>query len=427
MMDALNFFMGLSYHSLVRLVSLHEEAPCDEPHECAMLHTMIDRIRAALMDREAAMLMQIERLVGVNSFTENREGGKRVGAMLAELLGEIPGVSLRVIPSDRYAPHLVAASAAAVSSSEGAIAIIGHLDTVFPPGTFEGFHRQGDVARGPGVLDMKGGLVVAIEALRALAEVGVLDRLPVRFVIVSDEEVGSPEGQPILRREVAGAACALTLEAGRQADRVITARKGTGLAKVVAKGRAAHAGNAHQQGANAIWALARFIDRAQAITDYERGVTVNVGKVSGGQSKNTVPDEAEAQVDFRFIRIADAEATFAALVAAGYAAAASVSGTCITVDGGPARMPLERTEDNVALYREYAACARAFGLGDGEAPLLGGGSDASTTAAMGIPSIDGLGPRGSGFHTKEEMIEVSSLVPKAEALAAVLLGRAPRA
>jgi glutamate carboxypeptidase len=389
-----------------------------------MLLGMIDRIRAALSAREPSMLAQIERLVAVNSFTDNRAGGERVGQMLAELFGEIPGLSLRVVPSDRYAPHLVVASAAAEASAEGAIAIVGHLDTVFPPGTFEGYRLEGDIARGPGVLDMKGGLVVAIEALRALAAVGVLERLKVRFAIVSDEELGSPESQPILRRELQGAACALTLEAGRKADRVITARKGTGSVKVTATGRAAHAGNAHREGANAIWALARFIERAQGITDYDRGVTVNVGKVSGGQTKNTVPDQAEALVDFRFEHIADGEATFTSLCAAGEAAAQSVAGTSLRVLGGPQRLPLERTDANVALYREYAACARAAGLGDEEAPLLGGGSDASTTAAMGIPSIDGLGPRGTGFHTKEELIEIRSLVPKAEALAAFLLGRA---
>lgn len=369
------------------------------------------------------MLDQIERLVGVNSFTENREGGARVAEILAEMFHAIPGVSLRVIPSDRYAPHLVASSTAAASSAAGAIGIIGHLDTVFPPGTFEGFRRDGELARGPGVLDMKGGLVVAIEALRALSELGALDRVPVRFVIVSEEEIGSPESQPLLRKELAGAACALTLEAGRKEDKVITARKGTGVGKVTAAGRAAHAGNNHKDGANAIWALARFIDRAQALTDYERGITVNVGTVRGGQSKNTVPDAAEAQLDFRFLRIVDAEATIKALHEAGEAAAASVPGTSLTIDARAARMPLERTDENVALYRAYAAHARAAGLGDGEAALIGGGSDASTTAAMGIPSIDGLGPRGSGFHTSDELIEVSSLVPKAEAIAAFLLAQ----
>jgi glutamate carboxypeptidase len=136
-----------------------------------------------------------------------------------------------------------------------------------------------------------------------------------------------------------------------------------------------------------------------------------------------VPDEATLALDFRFERIADAEEAFAALRAAASEAAASVPGTTLRITGGPARMPLERTDANVALYREYAACARAFGLGDGEAPLLGGGSDASTTSAMGIPSIDGLGPRGSGFHTREELIEVATLVPKAAAMAAFIGAR----
>lgn len=369
------------------------------------------------------MLAAIARLVDVNSFTDNREGGARVAELLTAELASIPGVSVRSIPSDRFAPHLVVTTRAAEASPEGAIAIIGHLDTVFPPGTFEGFRLDGDIARGPGVLDMKGGLVAAIEALRALASAKLLDRAKVRFVIVSDEEVGSPEGQPILRRELAGASCALVLEAGRAADKIITARKGTGSAKVTATGKAAHAGNAHDKGANAIWALARFVDRAQALTDYAHGVTVNVGKISGGQSKNTVPDHAECTLDFRFVHLADGEATIAAIRRAADEAAASVPGASLAVDGGPARLPLERTDANVALYREYAAHARAAGLGDGEAPLLGGGSDASTTSAMGIPSIDGLGPRGSGFHTKDELIEIASLVPKAEAMAALIAAR----
>src|SRR4029077_3541331 len=131
----------------------------------------------------------------------------------------------------------------------------------------------------------------------------------------------------------------------------------------------------------------------------------------------------EAVLDFRFERVTDADAAMAAFAAAAVEAAAGVPRTSVTIGGGPARLPLERTEANVALYREYAAHARAAGLGDGEAPLLGGGSDASTTGAMGIPSIDGLGPRGSGFHTRDELIEVGTLVPKAEAMAAFIAGR----
>ncbi|WP_234023334.1 M20 family metallopeptidase [Sorangium cellulosum] len=384
---------------------------------------MIQGLRQALAGRTEPMLALLERLVNLNSFTDNPRGGDAVGEVLANELSTIPGLCVRRIASARFAAHWVVESEAAKASPAGHVALVGHLDTVFPPGVFEGFRRDGDLARGPGVLDMKGGLVVAIEALRALEKVGALSAIPVRFAIVSDEEVGSPEGRPLLQRELAGAACALVFEAGREEDRIITARRGTGGATARATGKAAHAGNAHQHGANAIWALARFIDWAQRLTDYSRGVTVNVGKVSGGHGRNTVPDAAEAGVDFRFVTTADGEEIMAALSAAAHEASVEVPGTAVHVDCELARAPLVRTEASVALYREYAACARAAGLGDGEAPLIGGGSDASSTAEIGIPSIDGLGPRGSGFHTKDELIEVKTLVPKAEALAAFLLGR----
>jgi glutamate carboxypeptidase len=330
------------------------------------------------------------------------------------------GLEVERVRSEAFADHLVFSTAAARGSCEGGVALVGHHDTVFPPGAFEGFRREGGIARGPGVLDMKGGIVVMLEALGALRAAGLLDALPIRIVLVGDEEVGSFEGRPVIQRATAGAKSALVFEAGRAADKIITSRKGTGAAKVVATGKAAHAANGHKEGINAIWALSRFIDRAQRLTDYGRGVTVNVGVVAGGEAKNTVPASAECQLDFRFERIADAEATFESLRAACAEAAAEVPGSSLAISGGPQRLPLERTPENVALYERYAACARAAGLGGDEAALIAGGSDASSTAAIGIPSIDGLGPRGSGFHTHDEFIEVASLEPKAIALAAFL-------
>jgi glutamate carboxypeptidase len=272
---------------------------------------------------------------------------------------------------------------------------------------------------------MKGGLVVLGAALSALAETGGLARLPpLRIVVVSDEEVGSPEGQGVIRSACAGSAVALVLESGRAEDAIITRRKGTGGMEALARGKAAHAGNHHADGANAIWAVARFVDLVQRLTDYQRGITVNVGKVLGGQGKNTVPDYAEAHVDLRFCTRADGEALVEAFHAAAAEAASSVPGTQLELTGGISREPLERSEASAALLAEYAACARASGLGGGEAALIGGGSDASTTSSIGIPSIDGLGPRGKGFHTVEEHIEVRSLIPKAQALARFLAARA---
>ena len=386
------------------------------------MKTHADEATAWLADKQPAILEAIAPLVDLNSYTENPEGGRKVGAMLRELF-DLPGLETLVRTSERFADHLVFRSRPHLPNT-GAVALVGHLDTVFPPGVFEGYRREGEVARGPGVLDMKGGLVVIAFALRALSATGGLDAVaPIRLVIVSDEEVGSPEGQGVIAAAVTGSSAALVFEAGRKGDAIITRRKGTGGMTAFAHGRAAHAGNAHKEGANAIWAAARFVDGVQRLTDYDRGVTVNVGRVSGGQSKNTVPDQAEVQLDLRFCTRADGERLVASVRSVAEQAAVDVPGTRIELRGGVAREPLERSEASVALMQAYAACARAHGLGSDEASLIGGGSDASTTSALGIASIDGLGPRGTGFHTRDELIEVASLVPKAQALARFLATR----
>jgi len=374
---------------------------------------------AWLEGKTVEMEQAIRRLVEINSFTDNVEGGRAVGQVLRDETFAIPGIASTVRKSTRFADHVLFASNAA--GDRAPIALVGHLDTVFPPGTFEGYRRDGGLARGPGVLDMKGGLVVIAYAIRAVAETVGLDAIrPLRLAVVADEEVGSPEGAKWIGEHVLGSACALVFEAGRTTDAIITRRKGTGAMTASASGRAAHAGANHKDGANAIWALARFVDRAQQVTDYDRGITVNVGKITGGQGKNTVPDAAEALLDLRYCTSADGELLVSKLGEAAAAAGADVPGTEVRLEGGIARLPLERTDASAALMGAYAECARAFGLGADEAPLIGGGSDASTTSALGIPSIDGLGPRGRGFHTKDEQIEVATLVPKAQALARFL-------
>ncbi len=371
-----------------------------------------------LREQRARVEEELAQLVSINSYTENREGGLRVGERLKELF-TIPGLSMEVIPSSsgKFADHLLFSTGA----SGAPIALVGHLDTVFPPGQFEGFRRDGSLARGPGVLDMKGGLVVVALALRALAQEGMLSSIPLHVVIVADEEVGSPEGKEILRQRVPRARAALVFEAGRAGDAIITRRKGTGGLTVRAKGKAAHAGNLHHEGINAIWALAVFIDRAQRLTRYDEGITVNVGKISGGQGKNTVPDAAEALVDFRFTSMASGARLLQAVHAAAREAEQQVPGSTVEVQGGVLREPLERSASSEQLRDLYASCATLEGLGASEAPLLGGGSDANTTSALGIASIDGLGPRGKGFHTLDEQIELATLIPKAAALLRYLL------
>jgi len=377
----------------------------------------LDDALAWLDGQRPAMEELLRALVEESSATADRDGVTATVGVLEPSLAA-SGVATEPIPSARYGPHLAFRGPAPGPP----VWLIGHSDTVFPRGTFEGFRQEGDRAFGPGVFDMKGGLVVMRFGLAAAGRCGLLARVPVAGLVVSDEEVGSPESQPLLRARARGAACALVFESGRPGDLVVTRRKGVSSVRVEARGVAAHAGNEPERGRSAIWALARFVDRAQALSEPARGRSVNVGTFHGGTSKNTVPDLATCEVDLRYTTAADGRTLEDALRDA--ARAAALPGTTLEVSRGSSRAPLERTTASAALAAEYGACQRACGLGDGEAPLAGGGSDACTTAEAGIPSIDGLGPRGAGYHTPREEVDLTSLVPKAQALLRFLAGRA---
>lgn len=377
----------------------------------------LDAALAWLAEQRPAMEALLMRLVRQNSFTRNRDG---VNAVVTAIDAELErlGLARERVPGDRFGDHLYFETRAPGAP----VFLLGHTDTVFPPGEFEEWSAEGGRARGPGVLDMKGGLVVGIFALAALSRAGLLARIPLRGLFVADEEMGSSGSQPLTRRRVRGSACALGLESGRPGDLIVTRRKGITSLDVVAHGVAAHSGSDHRKGRNAIWALSRFVDRAQALTDYERGVTVSVGRIEGGTARNTVPAEARCEVDLRFLAEADGAEALERLRLA--AAEAALEGTRIEVAATSARPPLLRTEASAALAAEYGAIQVECGLGSGEAPLSGGGSDASVTGSAGVPSIDGLGPRGQGFHTRDEHVELDSLVPKATALFRFLARRA---
>ncbi len=376
-----------------------------------------DAALAWLAEQRPAMKALLARLVAQNSFTRNVAGVSAVVDLVAAELSRT-GLSLERIPGVRFGDHLFFKSRAPGPPAF----LVGHTDTVFAPGTFEGWREEGELGRGPGAFDMKGGLVVALFALEALGRAGVLDRVPVRGFFVSDEEVGSPESQPLTRERAAGAACALGLESGRPGDLVVTRRKGLAALEVAARGVAAHAGNEHEKGRSAIWALARFVDRVQGLTDYGHGQTVNVGRIEGGTTRNTVAAAARCEVDLRFLTVKDGDRLQESVARA--ANEVAVAGTRLDVARVSFRPPLERTAASAALAAEYGACQAECGLGSGEAPVSGGGSDASTTGAAGVPSVDGLGPRGAAFHTPEEQVDLGSLVPKAAALVRFLARRA---
>jgi glutamate carboxypeptidase len=379
----------------------------------------LDDALAWLAGERPAMEAWLAELVERSSFTRDRDGVASVVAELeARLAGE--GLACERIASARFGPHLAFRGPA----SGAPVFLVGHSDTVHPRESFVGLSRVGDRAVGPGAFDMKGGLVVMRFGLAAAARAGLLASVPVAGLIVSDEEVGSPESQPLMRERARGAACALVFESGRPGDRLVTRRKGSASLRVAAHGVAAHAGNEPDRGRSAIWALARFVDLAQALADAAAGRSVNVGTFHGGTTRNTVPEHAECEVDLRFERTDDGRALVARVEDA--ARQAALPGTRLEVAVLGWRDPLERTAASAALAAEYAACQRESGLGDGEAPLAGGGSDACTTAAVGVPSIDGLGPRGSGYHTRQEEVDLASLVPKAQAFLRFLARRAGR-
>lgn len=377
----------------------------------------LDDAIAWLAGARRAMEDLLAALVERSSFTRDPAGVAAV-VDLAEAELARAGLATERIASARFGPHLAFRGAAPGAP----VLLVGHTDTVFPAEAFRGFRREGDRGLGPGAFDMKGGIAVLLFGLAAAARAGLLARVPVAGMLVSDEEVGSPESQPLLQERARGAACALVFESGRPGDLVVTRRRGGGSVRAEAHGVAAHAGNEPEKGRSAIWSLARFVDRAQALSDAARGRSVNVGTFHGGTARNAVPDRASCEVDLRFETSADGRALRAELDSA--ARDAALAGTRIELAPAGWRDPLERTPASAALAAEYGEAQRAAGLGAGEAPLAGGGSDACTTAGVGVPSIDGLGPRGRGFHTPEEEVDLGSLVPKAEALVRFLARRA---
>lgn len=335
--------------------------------------------------------------------------------------------------------HRVYSTPAAQPRERPAILLVGHIDTVFPRAMgFSGVRREGDRAMGPGVLDMKSGLSEMLFALRALREVDPrgFAQVPVRVVVVSDEEVGSPSSRGLYDTLAPHATEALVFEAGRVHDHIVTSRKGGGLFTVHAEGRAAHAGNRHSEGVNAIHAISAVVMRLEALTDYASGLTVSVGLARGGSAKNTVPEHAEIGVDVRFTSARDVARLRAALEAIerdpfeGLEARwlnDRVLRARVRVEGDITRPPMEAGPATQALRARYEHQAAAVGLGVGEAPLQGGGSDANLLAARGVPCIDGLGPFGEFFHETREWCSLQSLARRTAALARYLHVRAAEA
>jgi glutamate carboxypeptidase len=291
------------------------------------------------------------------------------------------------------------------------ILVLAHLDTVHPIGMIEKdlkVRREGDAIFGPGIYDMKAGGYIAYYAMRHLIRQGKKSKLPVTFLFIPEEEVGSPTSRVRIEAAARHAKYCLVMEPGRDGDRVVTSRKGVGRFVVTVKGRASHAGVRHQDGRSAILELARQIVRIEAMTDYGRGITVNVGLVSGGTGVNVVSAEATAEVD---LRVPDPE-TAAEMTATLLGLQAIGEEVEVTIEGGMNRPPYRKDAAIQALFDKARAIYSEIGKELNDVPLTGGGSDGNFTAALGIPTLDGLGADGKGAHAAFEQIYYSSLMSR---------------
>ncbi|HKX30231.1 MAG TPA: M20 family metallopeptidase [Blastocatellia bacterium] len=334
---------------------------------------------------------------------------RAVAAHLEGLDGEI-----ELIPEAGYGTHLRARFNLGHDPTATPLLVIGHLDTVWPVGTLARLpFRVTDEGRahGPGIFDMKSGIAIAIESLRAIKSLNLTTLRPIHLLLTCDEEIGSQTSRPLVEEEARNAAAALVLEPPITGGIVKTGRKGIGGFTVRAIGRAAHAGLDPEQGVNAIVELAHQTLRLNALNDYQQGVTVSVGLARGGTASNVIPAEATAQVDLRFWRPEDG----ARIVAAIRQLSPVLPGSQLEITGGINRPPMERSERNLALFEHARGLAAELGFELRE-QAVGGGSDGNFTAALGVPTLDGLGVDGAGAHAEHEQILIADLPLRAALL-----------
>jgi glutamate carboxypeptidase len=285
-----------------------------------------------------------------------------------------------------------------------------HLDTVHPLGTINHdlpVKVDGDRLYGPGIYDMKGGAYLALQAFKEAARRGAAQR-PIVYLMTPDEEIGSPTTRSIIEAFGRKAAFALVTEPARDGGKVVTSRKGVGRFDVHVEGRPAHSGARHQDGRSAIREAARQILQVESLTDYGRGITTTVGLVSGGTAMNVIPQHCRFSVDLRVETVADGEMFEAALLAL----EPHDPDVRIAVSGGMNRPPFERTEAVARLFDHAQALAAEIGFDLRDVPRTGGGSDGNFTAALGVPTLDGLGIDGDGAHTLHEYGLMSSIEPR---------------
>jgi len=386
-------------------------------------------IEAAIRTAEPAYLADLERLVNVDCGSYTPEGVDRIGVFVAGFLADSGAtVEQRPDPAGRLGATVIGTWAGERGTPGGPrLLLIGHMDTVFDAGTAAerpfAIDAEG-IARGPGVTDMKSGLLAGLYALRALAAAGPLPFERVTFIANPDEEIGSISSTPHIREAAADADACLVLECARANGDIVSSRKGILDARITVTGRAAHAGVEPEKGRSAVLAAADLVTRLHALNGRWDGVTVNVGAIQGGTRPNVVAERCSLEVDLRAIRRTDletAEAEIRSLLAN-----LAVPDTNAEITEMARWWPMEKLERSGRLVDHAKALATRLGFAVEDA-ATGGASDANTTSGMGVASLDGLGPIGGLDHSPGEYLEVASIVPRTALVAALILaiGRDP--
>ena len=366
----------------------------------------------AVGGQAAWMRETLRALVEAESPSDNKAAVDSAARMVAELAGDL-GAKTKLHKQKAFGDVLEVRFGAARGGRKPVL-LLGHLDTVWPLGTLAKMPWREKDGRfwGPGVLDMKSGVVMALAAMRVLAAAGA--RRPVTLLLNSDEEVGSPVSRPITERLALASEAVLVLEPA-QGLACKTARKGVGDYHLHVTGVASHSGVDFERGHSAVLELARLIEKVAGFTDLSVGRTVNPGVISGGTRSNVIAEHAYADVDVRIAKASDAakvEKLFRGLRCEDKACR-------LEITGGLNRPPMERKPGTVALYKKARGLAAELGFVLDEA-ATGGGSDGNFTAALGVPTLDGLGSVGEGAHAAHESIVIEHLVPRTALLAALI-------
>lgn len=374
---------------------------------------------AWLAEQRGAMQTALADLVDIDSNSHDKAGTDRVAeAMRGWLLADDIEATHHADPAEG---DVLLARLPGIDASQAPVVLMGHRDTVFPTETVlqRPWRVDGDRGYGPGVSDMKSGLVLQCFVLMALRRMAPLP-FPVLGLFTADEEIGSQRGRIAIEAHARGARAAFNAEPGRVSGNLVTSRKGGANFVIEVAGRAAHAGMNHADGASAIETLARKIQALHALTDYDAGITANVGLISGGMSSNTVAPSAQGKLDVRFCTLEQRETLFARIRE--IVAAPGVPGTESTVTQTSEFLPLEPKWSEELLTRYQASAAQIGFAVEGE--FTGGCSDAGFTASLGIPTLCGVGPVGAKAHTDQEYCCLDTLVPRAQALLGTIAGLA---